>query len=215
MKPKKLISKSLLLLLAFLTVSFIDPYSVKRISDENYRYEFYTTSKTITPKLSKTYFWFKGGLIHNAQSGIGGELLNSKFVKMYHSNQLAEQGMFKKGLKKGLWKTWYSSGVLESIQVWSNGVRAGMFFKFNENGELVEKGRFTNNMKFGKWIILLKKIQLYILETFQKIKVFQKSINLIVKNLNFKNQTQIIKTNTILENLISFEDFFQRNKINF
>ena len=157
MKPKKLISKSLLLLLAFLTVSFIDPYSVKRISDENYRYEFYKTSKTITPKLSKTYFWFKGGLIHNAQSGIGGELLNAKFVKMYHSNQLAEQGMFRKGLKKGLWKTWYSSGVLESIQVWSNGVRAGMFFKFNENGELVEKGRFTNNMKFGKWIDFIKK----------------------------------------------------------
>ena len=103
------------------------------------------------------YYWFKGGLIHHAQSGIAGELLNDKFVKMYHSNQLAEQGYFKKGLKIGLWKTWYNNGILETTQKWSDGAKSGDFYHFGEDGTILEKGKYKNNKKNGPWIDFVKK----------------------------------------------------------
>ncbi len=194
----------------FLCVSFADPYSVKRISDQDFRYEFYTTKKSISPKLYKTYYWFKGGLIHNAQSGVSGELLNDKFVKTYHSNQLAEQGAFRNGLKKGLWKTWYNNGVLESTQRWSSGVRSGMYNKFDEYGNLIVKGSYTNDLKFGKWIDFIKKDttiynkNLIVL----KNKKFSKSENLKPKSSNIKNQNQDVN----YENNIQSEkpNFFKR-----
>ncbi|WP_300568525.1 hypothetical protein [Flavobacterium sp.] len=142
----------LYLIVALLLTSFSDPYAIKRISDANYRYEFYTTTKKPNPKSDKVYYWFKGGLIHNAQGGIAGELIDAKFVKMYHSNQLAEQGFFKKGLKVGLWKTWYSNGTIETTQKWSNGLKSGKFYHYDTNGLLIENGNFKNNKKHGVWI---------------------------------------------------------------
>lgn len=145
------------LITALLLVSFSDPYSIKRISDINFRYEFYTTDKKINPKNHKTYYWFKGGLIHNAQGGLAGELLDGKFIKMYHSNQLAEQGSFKKGLKTGLWKTWYPNGKMETAQKWSNGIRSGKFYHYDPNGGIMETGSFKSDKKHGTWIDYVKK----------------------------------------------------------
>jgi antitoxin component YwqK of YwqJK toxin-antitoxin module len=148
----KLLSKIIFLFLGITLLSFSDPYTIKRISDVNFRYEFYTTKKTLKPKQDKIYYWFKGGVIHNAQSGIAGELLHDEFLKFYHSNQLAEQGKFNDGLKKGLWKTWHPNGILETTQNWSSGFKSGDYKRFDEKGNLLEKGRYGDNKKQGKWI---------------------------------------------------------------
>jgi antitoxin component YwqK of YwqJK toxin-antitoxin module len=132
-------------------VSFGNPYLIKRISDKDFRYEFYTTDKKINPITSKTYFWFKGGIIHEAQGGFAGDLLNDKFIKMYHSNQLAEQGQFKNGIRVGEWKTWYKNGVLATTLHYRNGLLSGKYFKYNEEGKLIESGKFSSNLKNGKW----------------------------------------------------------------
>ncbi len=153
----KILTISLYIILAVSSVSFSDPYTVKRISDVNFRYEFYTTNKNVKPRINKTYYWFKGGAIHNAQSGIAGELLHDKFVKMYNSNQLAEQGQFKKGLKIGLWRTWHPNGIVETNQNWNSGLKSGMFYKYDENGNLIEKGSYNGDKKHGKWIDFVKK----------------------------------------------------------
>ncbi|PXY41160.1 hypothetical protein DMB65_09405 [Flavobacterium cheongpyeongense] len=145
------IQRFIFLFLTFTLVSFADPYTLKRISDKDFRYEFYTTDKKIAPKLDKTYYWFKGGLIHEAQGGFAGVLLHDKFIKMYHSNQLAEQGQFKEGLRIGLWKTWYPNGALATTLTYYKGLRHGKYFRYNENGTLVENGRFSSNLKTGKW----------------------------------------------------------------
>ncbi|WP_281323433.1 toxin-antitoxin system YwqK family antitoxin [Flavobacterium aestivum] len=134
-----------------------DPYSIKRISDENFRYEFYVTNKNVTPKPNKVYYWFKGGAIHSAQGGFGGDLLNEAFLKTYHSNQIAEKGKFKNGLKVGNWITWHSNGAIESTQKWSKGLRTGMYYKYDKNGIIVETGCYKNNKKHGKWYDLVKK----------------------------------------------------------
>ena len=145
------IPRFITIIFVFALVSFGDPYTIKRISDKDFRYEFYTSNKKTTPKKNKTYFWFKGGLIHEAQGGIAGDVLNDKFIKMYHNNQLAEQGEFKNGLRVGEWKTWHQNGVLSSTTEYSNGLRCGKYSRYNENGNLVENGKFRSDLKTGKW----------------------------------------------------------------
>ncbi|WP_431244376.1 toxin-antitoxin system YwqK family antitoxin [Flavobacterium sp. P21] len=145
------IPRYIIFFFAFALVSFSDPYMIKRISDKDFRYEFYTTDKKVNPKINKTYSWFKGGLIHEAQGGIGGDLLNDKFVKMYHSNQLAEQGEFKNGLRVGLWKTWHQNGVLATTLSYSKGLKSGKYFRYDKDGNLVENGKFSSGLKTGKW----------------------------------------------------------------
>lgn len=147
-----LIRPPFLLFFVFILTSFDDPYMIKRTSDKDFRYEFYTTDKKITPNKNKTYYWFKGGLIHEAQGGITGDLLDNKFIKMYHTNQLAEQGRFKKGVKVGVWKTWYQNGLLATVQNWNDGLRSGSYLHYDQNGILIETGRFMSNLKNGKWI---------------------------------------------------------------
>lgn len=87
--------------------SFNDPYLnlKKRLTDKQFKYEFFTTTKKVRAKSNITYYWFKGGAIHNSQEGIAGELLDDQFDKFYLSNQLAEKGKFKKGKKVGVWRT--------------------------------------------------------------------------------------------------------------
>lgn len=192
MKAK--IAKLLLVLLStFLLLSFSDPYTIKRISDANFRYEFYTTNKKIKAKDNKIYYWFKGGLIHNTQSGMTGELLQDKFIKMYHSNQLAEQGVFKKGLKVALWKTWYPSGVLETTQKWSNGLKTGDFFRFNENGLVIEKGNFKKGKKHGTWIDYIKKDTVVYKKGVVFIKKIKPSKVEKLKTKSIKKETEIQK----------------------
>ena len=87
----KVLSGFLLLFFSLFLVSFSDPYAIKRISDANFRYEFYTTDKKIKVKDHKIYYWFKGGAIHSAESGIAGTLLDDKFVIFINEDSFVAQ----------------------------------------------------------------------------------------------------------------------------
>lgn len=164
----------LIIILILISFSFSDPYAIKRISDNDFRYEFYTTSKKIKPEANKMYYWFKGGLIHCAQSGVAGDLLNDKFTKMYHSNQLAEQGEFRNGLKIGLWKTWHPNGIVKTSVYWRNGLKTGIFYSYDENGAMIEHGNYKRDIKHGKWVNFEKKETL----TYREGHIFFKKIKL-------------------------------------
>jgi antitoxin component YwqK of YwqJK toxin-antitoxin module len=88
-------------------LSFTQPIYKKKITDLEFRYEFFTTTKAVEAKTDRFYFWFKAGAIHSSEFGVSGELLHGAFEKFYLNNQLAEKGKFKNGLKEGLWKTWF------------------------------------------------------------------------------------------------------------
>lgn len=171
----KLSSSLLYFFIAFLLVSFSDPYSIKRISDDQFRYEFFVTVKKITPKTKKEYYWFKSGAIHNSKGDFGGILLNEVFLKTYHNNQIAEKGKFKNGLKIGIWKTWYSNGTIESIQKWNKGVRAGIYNKYDRNGLIEETGYYKNDKKQGKWFDFVKRDTVNYNNGIPKLKKIKKS----------------------------------------
>jgi len=146
-----------LAMMAFLLVSFTDPVQKKKITDVHYRYEFYTTRKTVEPKEGRSYHWFKSGAIHTSEYGTSGELLHEGYEKFYLDNQIAEKGKFYYGQKEGSWKTWHTNGTLDSKQYWQDGRRHGAFLSYDTNGGLVEKGNFRKGKKHGKWINYVKK----------------------------------------------------------
>ncbi|MEM0578699.1 toxin-antitoxin system YwqK family antitoxin [Flavobacterium polysaccharolyticum] len=194
---KKLLLNPFFIVIYLILMSFSDPYSIKRISNSEYKYEFYVTSKTITPKENKIYYWFKGGAIHNAQGGIVGNLLNDEFLKTYHNNQIAEYGFFKDGLKIGTWKSWYPNGSLESIQNWSKGLRTGKYLKYDVNGKLEETGHYRKDKKQGYWYNFIKKDTIKFnddIPIIKKIKL-SKSEKLLLKSKKIKEEA--IKKTTI------------------
>jgi antitoxin component YwqK of YwqJK toxin-antitoxin module len=125
---------------------------MKRITDADFKYEFYTTDKSPGIKDGRQYYWFKGGAIHNSQSGVAGELLHDRFTKFYRGNQMAEQGSFNNGLKNGIWKSWHRNGMLQSEEYWKQGLKAGLSNVYDVEGKLLEKGRYKNSKKHGRWI---------------------------------------------------------------
>lgn len=137
---------------SLLLFSFGEPKLKKRITDKDFRYEFYVTDKAPEVREGRVYFWFKGGAIHQTEYGISGELLDDVFEKFYLNNQLAEQGEFKRGLRVGVWKSWYSNGTMKSYEYWDNGLKQGMSFLYDEQGRLLLKGRYKSDKKHGRWI---------------------------------------------------------------
>jgi len=147
-----ILSKPIFILVLIFLSSFQNPELPKRIYDKEFKYEFYTVTKKIKPHKNKKYYWFKGGKIHNSEYGTTDELLNGKYIKFYLTNQLAEQGIFKKGLKKGLWKNWNENGTLSKMENYSNGYLNGKYEEFDSNGKLIVSGIYRNNKKHGYFI---------------------------------------------------------------
>jgi antitoxin component YwqK of YwqJK toxin-antitoxin module len=73
-------------------------------------------------KSDRFYYWYSSNKIHYSQGGFSGKLLNGAYNEYYLNKNLKEQGNFKKGLKKGTWKSWNEDGTLSQISVWKNGV---------------------------------------------------------------------------------------------
>lgn len=153
------IYRLLAIVMVFLLLSFQDyePELKKRITDTAFRYEFYVTTKEPEIRAGRMYYWFRAGAIHNSENGVSGQLLNDVFEKFYLNNQLAEKGEFRKGLKVGLWKTWHTNGVLESIQYWNEGRKKGTYYQYSNKGEIIEKGRYSADKKQGQWINFVSK----------------------------------------------------------
>ena len=74
-----------------------------------------------TAKPAVHYFWYNSGAIHETQGGYSGRLLNGQYTAFYLNKNLKEQGIFKKGLKDGVWKSWRENGSLLAAVTWKHG----------------------------------------------------------------------------------------------
>jgi hypothetical protein len=68
------------------------------------------------------YFWYSANAIHATQGGFSGKLLNGPYTEFYLNKNLKEQGVYKKGLKDGIWKDWNEDGTLSKAITWRRGV---------------------------------------------------------------------------------------------
>jgi antitoxin component YwqK of YwqJK toxin-antitoxin module len=72
-------------------------------------------------KSDRLYYWYSSNKVHYSQGGFSGKLLNGQYTEYYPNLNLKEQGIFKKGLKDGVWKSWNEDGTLHSEMKWHNG----------------------------------------------------------------------------------------------
>ena len=93
----------------------------------------------------KNYYWFKSQKILITQGGSSGSLLNGDYESFYKNNQLAEKGLFKKGLKHGDWKFWGANGILIHQENWSNGIQIGKQLYYNDQGVLEKMILYKSN----------------------------------------------------------------------
>lgn len=91
--------------------------------------------KTVVAELDETdahpkakpalyYAWYSAGTIHSTQGGYSGTLLNGLYTEYYPDKNLKEQGIYKKGLKDGVWKSWKENGTLNPTVTWKKGAIA-------------------------------------------------------------------------------------------
>ncbi|HEY4205203.1 MAG TPA: hypothetical protein VGM31_00250 [Puia sp.] len=105
-------------------------------------YSFYIlrAGYAMKPDVTKTYYWSKQDTILCTTGGYDGRLLNGAYKIFYPGKNLKESGQFKKGLKTGEWRTWYTGGRLASITYWKNGRQYGASVLYDESGK-EEKAR--------------------------------------------------------------------------
>ena len=143
----------LVFLFAFGLMSFaVSDLQKKLVRQNGYNIECFTSTKQKKADHSKMYYWFKAGKVHNSESSIGGLLLHNAYSKYYRSNQLAEKGAFNYGLKNDLWTSWFENGLVNEQYNWKNGHKQGDYILNDEDGILVTKGYYKNNLKHGVWI---------------------------------------------------------------
>ncbi|WP_184550897.1 toxin-antitoxin system YwqK family antitoxin [Mucilaginibacter sp. FT3.2] len=122
------------------------------------------TSKTIQAEVipvssepaissSLTYYWYAANKIHALQGGYSGQLLNGSYTEFFLNKNLEAQGIFRKGLKDGIWKAWNEQGALLSEVNWDNGIRSGRFSFYNADGSLKQTGNYRQNEFNGAVII--------------------------------------------------------------
>jgi len=163
------------------------------ISDSEYNYTFYTLSKEVkSKKLTKYYYWYKSGEIHISQGASSGNILHGEYIKSYKSNNLAEKGVFKNGLRDNTWNKWYESGQLYEICNWVRGHKSGSYAQFSEGGKLLIKGKYKQHNKHGMWVNFTESDTLY-----------YKNGKQVERPEKFKIKSVAEKTSTFFKNLFS------------
>lgn len=142
----------------FLLSSFLMlEYQKKIIRNKDFDHHIYVLTDLKKTSKDKNYYWFKSGDIQSSFGESGGHLLHKQYLKYYPNNDLAEKGNFNKGLKVGVWKSWYKDGTLREIINYINGSKNGSYKYYDENGNLELKGYFKNDKKHNKWINIKSK----------------------------------------------------------
>ena len=98
-------------------------YKVRLIeSDQIIQAEINPFSSEPGIKSDRLYYWYSSNGIHSSQGGYSGKLLNGWYNAYYLNKNLKEQGIFKKGLKDGIWKNWKEDGTLSLVTRWKKGL---------------------------------------------------------------------------------------------
>lgn len=118
-----------------------------RIDSAGRSYLFQITDATRRVHAGRFYFWYKSGRIHRTESGYFGKLLHGSYRITDMERRLVEQGRFRKGIKKGTWRTWHPNGRLSSRQRFRGG--RTWIETYDTLGTRASKGYLENGLFTG------------------------------------------------------------------
>ena len=94
------------------------------------------------------YVIYSDGVAHHK---IDGSIIEG-LVKKIVSGVLIEQGVYKKGLKEGVWENFRSDRKLRQRQCYRGGLLEGSHEWFHTNGNIRETGQYENGDRVGIWL---------------------------------------------------------------
>lgn len=115
-------------------------------------YQFYTikpTGKKPQANESDYYYWFRADTVLVTRNGFDGKLLHGEYRSFYPNKNLKESGQFEYGLKTREWKSWFSSGELQSVIFWRSGKKEGRFQEFSPDGQKLRSGQYKEDKLSG------------------------------------------------------------------
>jgi hypothetical protein len=107
----------------------------------------------IHPHEGCTYYWYSSNDIRSTENGFDGKLLHGEYRSFYRDLNLKEQGAFSKGLKTGIWKTWFPGGKIHEIIQYKDGNKNGVMQTFSETGYLESETDYKNGKINGKEVL--------------------------------------------------------------
>lgn len=100
----------------------------------------------------QVYYWCFKETLGQSQSGYHGNLLNGKYVVYDIKKRLVREGHFLNGLKHGVWKSWYPSGVLKANEIWKNGLQEGDFVNYAPTGKVSQTATYKKGLLTGELV---------------------------------------------------------------
>ncbi|NQY11239.1 MAG: hypothetical protein HRT71_17210 [Flavobacteriales bacterium] len=118
-------------------------------NDSSYlRFSIYNSNPKMNPKKILAYAWFKSNKVFVTKGGFDGKLLHGKYTSFYKSDQMMEQGEYKKGVKNGEWMLWKPNGSIDKVINWKGGKLDGTTSVYKG-----DKIRTEKNYNGGKLVI--------------------------------------------------------------
>lgn len=97
-------------------------------------------------------YYHKGSKSIMATENYSNGKLDGKRIVYYPSGKIAEEMLYKEGLKSGLYKNYTESGIVIEESNYKNDEYDGLaIFRDADEGSIVSKGNFTNGKKTGIW----------------------------------------------------------------
>jgi antitoxin component YwqK of YwqJK toxin-antitoxin module len=119
--------------------------------DSSINFNVLTENLQLKPSVNKIYYWYHRDAIYTNQGGYKEKLLDGKYRVNLSTGQLVTEGYFKNGLKIGVWKKWNDKGELLNLSNWEKGLKNGTHEDYG-NGHLIKKYNYKNDLLHGKYI---------------------------------------------------------------
>ncbi|WP_300600661.1 hypothetical protein [Niabella sp.] len=126
-----------------------------RIDSLDRSFLFQVTDARPRTHIHRFYTWFKSGHIHTTEGGYYGKLLHGYYKVTDKERRLLEEGRFKRGAKKGVWRTWHANGRLRTVtrnRFWDGALRIEAYAP---DGQRLKKGVEKNNLFTGRQVELV------------------------------------------------------------
>jgi len=93
----------------------------------------------------------KSATNRNNNAEIKQETKTGESIEKYGNGAIKIKGLLVKGLRQGLWESFYENGVKWSESNYLFGIREGAYKIFYSNGKLKIHGAYKNEKKTGIW----------------------------------------------------------------
>lgn len=97
-------------------------------------------------------FYYDNGNIYECGLMKANNINTGLWKRFSEKGNLILEGNYVDGEEDGVWKSYYENGKIKSIRYYKNGKNIKQFFKYSEDGKVIEYGQYDENgLKTGKW----------------------------------------------------------------